>query len=230
MRGRPARIFKEITYRTLHSWSRSRRAVAKAEHLENRANPRSTVTSLMAERIGGQPARREDFYCGDAARWRTASRSASLISMLTARARRRRAPMSCACGLLRRRDCAPMEAVWRLALAGTDRRTSPPARSALKLQKIGAVVTVSVRRDGKLAFTSACPAKVIFALAVERLAPPAPAAGHRRRGATPPPTEDEQQRIQPRAACPSRQTWQPSRTPTAGNPQPNPAPKGVTSN
>ncbi len=112
-----------------------------------------------------------------------------------------------------------MEAVRRLALAGTELANATAGTIRLKLLKIGAVVTVSVRRI-KLAFASACPTKAIFALAVERLRrlrePPA-----RRRGLTPPaargPTTEDQRR-----ACPSRQTRQPLRTPTAGNPPPTP--------
>ena len=52
--GKPARIFRELDYRTTTSWSKSRRVVAKAEHLEKGANPRFVVTSLSADTIGGQ--------------------------------------------------------------------------------------------------------------------------------------------------------------------------------
>ena len=45
----PARVFAELRYRTLDSWSRERRVVAKAEHLAQGANPRFVVTSLAAE-------------------------------------------------------------------------------------------------------------------------------------------------------------------------------------
>jgi hypothetical protein len=49
-----ARVFKELTYRTKDSWTRSRRVVAKAEHLEKGANPRFIVTSLGEDKIAGQ--------------------------------------------------------------------------------------------------------------------------------------------------------------------------------
>ena len=49
-----ARVFKELDYRTRKSWSRSRRVVAKAEHLEKGANPRFIVTSLSTEKIDGK--------------------------------------------------------------------------------------------------------------------------------------------------------------------------------
>ncbi len=44
--GKPARRFKDFTYATLDSWSRSRRVIGKAEHLDKGANPRFIVTSL----------------------------------------------------------------------------------------------------------------------------------------------------------------------------------------
>ena len=48
--GRPARVFREFTYRTRQSWSRARRVVANAEQLVGKQNPRYVVTSLDAER------------------------------------------------------------------------------------------------------------------------------------------------------------------------------------
>ena len=41
-----ARLFKEFVYRTRESWSRARRVVGKAEHLEKGSNPSFVVTSL----------------------------------------------------------------------------------------------------------------------------------------------------------------------------------------
>src|SRR6202158_4817026 len=47
--GQAARVFKEFTYQTRESWSRARRVIAKAEHLEKGSNPRFVVTSLPSE-------------------------------------------------------------------------------------------------------------------------------------------------------------------------------------
>ena len=47
--GRAARLFKEFVYQTRESWSRARRVVAKAEHLEKGENPRFVVTSVSGE-------------------------------------------------------------------------------------------------------------------------------------------------------------------------------------
>ena len=61
-----------------------------------------------------------------------------------------------------------MEAVRRLGLHGTDMANATAGSIRLKLLKLGAVVTVSVRRI-KIAFATACPAKALFTTAVERL-------------------------------------------------------------
>src|SRR2546422_889966 len=52
--GQPARLFKEFQYRTKESWSRHRRVIAKAEHLEKGANPRFIVTSLPSRQMGAR--------------------------------------------------------------------------------------------------------------------------------------------------------------------------------
>ena len=44
--ARPVRRFRDFMYTTRTSWSRRRRVVGKAEHLEKGANPRFVVTSL----------------------------------------------------------------------------------------------------------------------------------------------------------------------------------------
>ena len=60
--GRPARRFRGFTYRTLNSWSRSRRLVGKAEQLPGKSNPRFIVTSLEPERLDAR-ALYEDLCC-----------------------------------------------------------------------------------------------------------------------------------------------------------------------
>jgi hypothetical protein len=59
----PARVFAELRYQTLETWSRERRVVAKAERLAKGANPRFVVTSLSAEDRPAPPLYEED-YCG----------------------------------------------------------------------------------------------------------------------------------------------------------------------
>jgi Transposase DDE domain group 1 len=59
----PARRFADFFWRTLDSWSRERRVVAKAEHLPQGSNPRFVVTSLEAGTIDARTLY-EDLYCG----------------------------------------------------------------------------------------------------------------------------------------------------------------------
>jgi hypothetical protein len=59
-------------------------------------------------------------------------------------------------------------ALRRIALAGTELAKATCGTIRLRLLKIGALVTRSVRRI-KIAFASACPAQAIFAIAAHRL-------------------------------------------------------------
>ena len=54
--------FKDFTYATLDSWSRSRRVIGKAEVTGGDANPRFVVTSLASAEVGGQHLY-EKIYC-----------------------------------------------------------------------------------------------------------------------------------------------------------------------
>ena len=151
--GKPARIFRELDYRTTKSWSKSRRVVAKAEHLEKGANPRFVVTPLSADKIGGQELY-EKIYC---ARGEMENRIkecqldlyADRTSAATMRANQLRLWFASLAYTL-------MEAVRRLALAGTEMANATAGSIRLKLLKIGAVVTVSVRRI-KIAFACRLP-------------------------------------------------------------------------
>ena len=67
--GKAARVFTEFRYRTRKSWSRDRRVIAKAEHLDKGANPRFVVTSLNGTEMTFPSASRwsakslyEEFY------------------------------------------------------------------------------------------------------------------------------------------------------------------------
>lgn len=68
--GKAARVFTEFRYRTKKSWSRDRRVIAKAEHLDKGANPRFVVTSLSGKEMTFPAPSRwtaqslyEEFYC-----------------------------------------------------------------------------------------------------------------------------------------------------------------------
>jgi hypothetical protein len=161
----PAHRFKEFRYRTRASWSRERRVVGKAEHLPKGANPRFVVTSLSAE-TWAAPALYEQLYC---ARGEMENRIkecqldlfADRTSATSLRANQLRLWFASMAYVL-------MEALRRLALAGTRLAQATCGTIRLKLLKIGALVRLSVRRV-KIAMASGCPAAREWALAHARL-------------------------------------------------------------
>ena len=166
----PVRRFKDFRYATLDSWSRRRRVIGKAEHLAKGANPRFVVTSLKRKDIHAK-ALYERVYC---ARGEMENRIkeqqldlfADRTSTATMAANQLRLWFSSFAYVL-------MAALRRIALRHTDFETATCGTIRLKLLKIGARVTVSVRRI-KIAMASACPSQAAFILAHARLrAPPA---------------------------------------------------------
>ncbi len=161
----PARRFKELIYQTRKSWSRARRVVAKAEQTGDKANPRFIVTSLS---LHEWPMRElyEDFYC---ARGEMENRIkeaqlnlfADRLSTETFRANQLRLWLSSAAYVL-------MHALRRIGLASTVLARACANTIRLKLLKIGARVTVSVRRV-RLAMSQACPNQREFIAAFHAL-------------------------------------------------------------
>lgn len=149
---RPARRFKELVYRTRKSWCRARRVVAKAEQTGDKANPRFIVTSLSINEWAAR-ALYEDFYC---ARGECENRIkeaqldlfADRLSAATFRANQLPLWLASAAYVL-------MHALRRVGLAGTALARACANTIRLRLLKIGAVVTVSVRRVN-LAMSEAC--------------------------------------------------------------------------
>jgi hypothetical protein len=140
--GRAARVFKEFSYQTRESWSRARRVIAKAEHLEKGANPRFVVTSLAAP---AWEARRlyEELYCARGEMENRIKEQLMLFADRTSTALLRsnqiRLYFSSVAYLL-------MEALRRLGLKGTELAEAQCATLRLKLLKIGALVRVTVRK------------------------------------------------------------------------------------
>lgn len=161
----PARYFRELDYRTRKSWSRSRRVVAKAEHTGDKSNPRFIVTSLSKRRWAAR-ALYEDFYC---ARGEAENRIkecqldlfADRLSTETLRGNQLRLWWASAAYVL-------MHTLRRIGLVGTALARACATTIRLRLLKIGAVVTVSVRRV-KLAMSSACPHQREFIAACHAL-------------------------------------------------------------
>ena len=100
--GRPARIFSDFEYRTKDSWSRARRVVAKAEHLDKGPNPRFIVTSLRPN--ASTRDLYEEVYC---ARGEMENRIKEQQLYLFADRGQRPpcAPINCACGSPRWPTC-----------------------------------------------------------------------------------------------------------------------------
>lgn len=163
--GKAARVFQELSYRTKKSWSTTRRVVAKAEQLEGKANPRFVVTSLTAQDWPAQTLY-EDGYC---ARGEMENRIkecqldlfADRTSTATFRSNQLRLWLSSFAYVL-------MESLRRLALQGTELAQATAGTIRLKLLKIGAVITLSVRRV-KVAMSSAFPMQAVFRQAFDAL-------------------------------------------------------------
>ena len=168
--GKPQRFFEEFDYRTLRSWSRSRRVVAKAEYLPGRRNPRFIVTSLKRSKVGRRQAY-EDIYC---ARGEMENRVkeqqlylfADRTSSTSFRANQTRLYFSSMAYLL-------LEALRRIGLKGTEMAQALCCTIRTRLLKIGARIKVTVRKVW-VAMAQACPYAKLFRLAVVNLrAPPA---------------------------------------------------------
>jgi hypothetical protein len=140
---KPARVFAEFLHTTTAgSWSRARRVVAKAEHIDDKENPRYIVTSLASE---AWPAQKlyEELYC---ARGDMENRIkeqfhlfADRVSTETMRANQLRLYLSAMAYVL-------VSGLRRLGLKATELAQAQAATIRTKLFKIGALVRVSVRR------------------------------------------------------------------------------------
>jgi Transposase DDE domain group 1 len=157
----PARRFKELTWRTRRSWSRERRVIAKAEWTQGEANPRFIVTSLTPADGDGRRLY-EDVYC---ARGEMENRIkecqldlfADRTSTQTMRANQLRLWFASMAYVL-------MESLRRLGLEATELADATCGTIRRKLFKIGALITISVRRI-KIAMASGCPYQTVFAAA-----------------------------------------------------------------
>ena len=159
--GKPARRFKDFVWRTRSSWNATRRVIAKAEWTQGEANPRFIVTSLSQDDGDGRKLY-EELYC---ARGEMENRIkecqldlfADRTSTATMRANQLRLWFASMAYVL-------TESVRRVALQATEMANATCATIRNKLFKIGALVTVSVRRI-KFAMASGCPYKATFAIA-----------------------------------------------------------------
>jgi Transposase DDE domain group 1 len=166
--GRPARQFDDFTWRPRKkAWSRERRVIAKAEWTQGEANPRFVVTSLTEDIVPSLTKDNgrhlyESIYC---ARGEMENRIkecqidlfADRTSTHTMAANQLRLWFASMAYVL-------VNSLRRLALQTTDLADASCGTIRRKLFKIGALVTISVRRI-KFAMASGCPYKEIFATA-----------------------------------------------------------------
>jgi hypothetical protein len=134
--------FTEFEYSTLDSWSRSRRVIAKAEHIEGKANPRFIVTSLT-EAEGLPQQLYEIFYCARGNMENRIKEQLSLfadrVSAETMQANQLRIYFSAIAYVL-------VDGLRRLALTGTEMAHAQVQTIRLRLFKIGAQLRITVRR------------------------------------------------------------------------------------
>jgi hypothetical protein len=153
-----ARVFTDLQYRTLESWSRERRVVAKAEHLAQGANPRFVVTSLTSEDRAAQPLYEED-YCGRGEmESRIKEQQLHLFADRTSAATMRANQVRLFCSSI---AYVLLEALRRLGLAGTELAEAQCQTIRLKLLKIGGLVRVTVRKVW-VKLSSGCPYAEVF--------------------------------------------------------------------
>jgi len=152
------RVFAELRYQTRESWSRERRVVAKAEHLEKGANPRFVVTSLDLQQHPAQKLYEKD-YCGrgemeNRIKEQQLHLFADRTSAATMRANQIRLFFSSIAYTL-------LEALRRLGLSGTAMAQAQCQTIRLRLLKIGALVQVTVRKVW-VRLASSCPSADVF--------------------------------------------------------------------
>lgn len=156
--GVASRVFADLEYQTLDSWSRTRRVVGKAEYLRQGPNPRFVVTSLPVDEREAQPLYEED-YCGrgemenrikEQQLWLFADRT----STETLRANQLRLYFSSLAYVL-------LEGLRRLGLAATPLAQAQCGTIRQQLLKIGALVRVTVRKVW-VALSSAYPWPELF--------------------------------------------------------------------
>ncbi len=139
----PARCYRDFSFRTLTSWSRSRRVVGKAEQLRGKENPRFIVTSLSKEDFPAQELY-EDLYCarGDMEnriKEQQLGLFADRTSSATFSANHLRLWFSGVAYVL-------MTELRRVGLKGTELARAQCSTIRTKLLKVGALVSLSVRR------------------------------------------------------------------------------------
>ena len=168
-----AREFQELQYQTLKTWSRVRRVVAKAEVMAAGDNPRFVVTNLPAEGFAGEDRTRftaaplyEGFYCArgnmeNVLKQQVLDLPGDRMSAHDLAGNQLRLWLATLAYLL-------LERLRSVYLRGSDLARATVGTIRLRLLKVAAVVTVSVRRV-RVQMSSAFPRQGLFGQVVARL-------------------------------------------------------------
>ena len=178
--GSSVRVFAQFEYQTLQSWSRARRVIGKAEVSAQGDNPRFVVTNLPAAGFAGdkdrgrfQPARLyEELYCArgqmeNVLKQQVLDLGADRMSTHHLASNQLRLWLAAFAYLL-------LERLRAIGCHGTDLARATVGTIRLRLLKIAAQVSVSVRRV-YVRLSSAYPLSDLFRLCHQRvmaLAPP----------------------------------------------------------
>jgi hypothetical protein len=161
----PARIFVEFEYETLKgTWSKKRRVVAKAEHINGKSNPRFIVTSLDSEGWEKQKLYEELYGARGDMENRLKEQFvlfADRVSASTMRANQQRIYLSVIAYTL-------MNGLRRLGLQTTALATAQVGTIRLKLLKIGALIQVTVRKVW-VRLASSYPYQALFSQVLQQL-------------------------------------------------------------
>jgi hypothetical protein len=168
------RVFTEFEYQTRKTWSRARRVIGKAEVMSAGDNPRFLVTNLPArgfkadkDRARFSPQRLyEEFYCArgqmeNVLKQQTLDLAADRLSTHHLASNQLRLWLATFAYLL-------LERVRAWGLVGTELASATVGTVRLKLLKVAAQVTVSVRRV-YVRLSSAYPWQALFRLCHRRL-------------------------------------------------------------
>ncbi len=180
--GESVREFAEFEYRTGKSWSRARRVIGKAEVTAAGDNPRFIVTNLPAAGFKGEKDRKrfaparlyEELYCArgemeNVLKQQVLDLQADAMSTHHLASNQLRLWLASFAYLL-------IERLRTLGCHGTELARATAGTIRLKLLKVAAQVTVSVRRV-YIKLSSAYPMAELFRLCHARLMPLTPPGG-----------------------------------------------------
>lgn len=165
LKAMPARAFGDFRYQTRKSWSRERRVVGKAEHLDKGENPRFVVTTLHKARYDAKTLYEQVYCARGEMENRIKEQQLDLFADRTSThhlySNQLRLYFASFAYVL-------LQALRRLGLKGTEMAQAQAGTIRLKLLKLGARITVSVRRI-RVSFTGSYPWQSLFRQVLQQL-------------------------------------------------------------